>query len=133
MRGQVVRTRRQLKPQWRAAARFSIYRNLGASWLARDVCCRANKRERLVRCFSTCHLNVVAHFPITAMRNHRIFSGRKIDNRLRRRALARNLTVFTSKRKLRASWLRLDFESRFAPNEMKGRRSEWPLTGEIDR
>ena len=86
-----------------------------------------------MRGFSTRYFNVVTHLPIAAMRDQRIFACRKIDNRLRCRALPRNLTVFAPNGKLRAGRLGLDFERTLAPHEMKRRRMDRALRGKIKK
>src|SRR5882724_1206212 len=116
---QLVRTRRKIHSKRRAAARFSVYKNLRAAGFAGDICDRANEREGSTGSLATLHFDVTAHFPTAAAGDDRIFAGGKIVYRLRRHAVAGNPTVVACYPKLRAGRLGLELKRAFTPHELK--------------
>src|SRR5260370_35691413 len=62
-----------------------------------------------------------------------MLAGWKMDNRLRRCAIAGNLNVFAPNGELRAGRLGPAFERAFAPDEMKRGRIARPFAGKIHR
>src|SRR5206468_10264971 len=119
VRDHFVRTRRQIQAQRRAAARFSVHKNLRAAGVTDDICDCAYIRERFVRGLAALPFDVAAHFPIAAAGDNRISTGWKSAYRLRRDAFTGNLTVFTSKRELSPGRFGLDLKRSFTSHESK--------------
>src|SRR5207245_6134171 len=128
----LVRTRGQIQAQRRAAARFSVHKNLRAARFTGDAYDRADKGERFGRGLGAFHFDFIAHFPIAAAGDDRIFTGWKIGHRLWRHAFAGNLTVFASERKLRARGFGLDLKRAFTSHESKWRQINRVFTPEVD-